>query len=70
MNMRFNEDEEVVKSVKAALVANGGFCPTKADKYPANKCMCQEFRDQIADSNWYGFCHCLLYEKIKTDEDI
>ena len=49
MNMRFNEDEEVVKSVKAALVANGGFCPSKADKYPANKCMCQEFKMQIED---------------------
>ena len=63
MNMRFNEDEEVVKSVKAALVANGGFCPTKADKYPANKCMCQEFRQQISDPSWSGECHCGLYVK-------
>ena len=65
MNMRFNEDEEVVKSVKAALVDNGGFCPTKADKYPANKCMCQEFKMQIEDPNYEGYCSCKLYYKEK-----
>ena len=52
------------------LKKKDGYCPCRIPKTPENKCMCKEFRDQIADPNWYGFCHCLLYEKIKTDEDI
>jgi len=27
--------------------------------------MCKEFRDQIADENFEGYCHCLLYYKEK-----
>ena len=30
-----------------------------------NKCMCKEFREQIADPNFEGFCHCMLYYKSK-----
>ena len=25
--------------------------------------MCKEFRDQMKDPNFEGFCHCLLYYK-------
>ena len=28
-----------------------------------NKCMCKEFREQIADPEFEGFCHCMLYYK-------
>ena len=28
-----------------------------------NKCMCKEFRDQIADPKFKGYCHCMLYYK-------
>ena len=61
---------EEVKEFQATIKSNGGYCPCRLTKSPENKCMCKEFRDQIADPNWYGFCHCLLYEKIKTEEDI
>jgi len=27
--------------------------------------MCKEFRDQIADPDFEGFCHCMLYYKYK-----
>jgi hypothetical protein len=27
--------------------------------------MCQEFRDQIADPEFEGYCHCRLYYKEK-----
>ena len=30
---------------------------------PENKCMCKEFRDQIADPDFEGYCHCMLYYK-------
>ena len=65
-----NSDKEIVKTIREGLKKKDGYCPCRIPKTPENKGMCQEFRDQIADPNWYGFCHCLLYEKIKTDEDI
>ena len=27
------------------------------------KCMCKEFREQIADPDFEGYCHCKLYYK-------
>jgi len=33
--------------------------------FPDNKCMCKEFRDQIADPNFEGYCYCGLYYKSK-----
>ena len=33
------------------------------------KCMCKEFRDQIKDPNFEGYCHCLLYYKSNKKED-
>ena len=27
------------------------------------KCMCKEFREQIADPDFKGYCHCMLYYK-------
>ena len=47
MNMRFNEDENVVNEIKAKLRESGGYCPSKPEKLPQNKCMCQEFKMQI-----------------------
>ena len=28
--------------------------------------MCKEFRDQVADPNYEGYCHCMLYYKEKV----
>ena len=65
MNIRLNENEEVVKTVQAGLKAKDGYCPCRVGKKEENKCMCKEFREQIADPNYEGYCHCMLYYKEK-----
>lgn len=61
--VRLNEDPEVVATVRAGLKAKGGYCPCRLEQTPDTKCMCREFREQIADPNFEGYCHCLLYYK-------
>ena len=63
-----NENAEVVKTVKAGLKAKGGYCPCRMERTEDTKCICKEFREQIADPNFEGYCHCLLYYKHKTEE--
>ena len=65
MAVRLNENKEIVESVKKGLAAKDGYCPCRLQRTPENKCICQEFRDQIADPNYKGYCHCLLYYKEK-----
>ena len=65
MEVKFNPDESVVKTVKEGLERAGGYCPCRRERSPENKCMCKEFRDQIKDPNFEGFCHCMLYYKSK-----
>lgn len=65
MRIKLNDDKAVVKLIQEGLKARGGYCPCRVEKTEDNKCMCKEFRDQIADENFYGFCHCRLYEKVK-----
>ncbi|MBQ8248801.1 MAG: ferredoxin thioredoxin reductase catalytic beta chain [Clostridia bacterium] len=65
MKITLNPDEEIVKTVKAGLEAKGGYCPCRIGKAEEYKCMCKEFRDQIADPEFEGYCHCLLYYKSK-----
>ena len=63
MKIRLNDDAQVVAKVKAGLERTGGYCPCRLQRTEDNKCMCQEFRDQIADPDYHGFCHCMLYYK-------
>lgn len=63
--VRLNEDKSVVEEIRAGLKAKDGFCPCKVGKLPENKCMCEEFRAQIADPEFEGYCHCMLYYKSK-----
>lgn len=65
MKIRFNDDKELVAQVQAGLKARGGYCPCRLEKTPDTKCMCKEFRDQIADPEYEGYCHCYLYYKEK-----
>lgn len=65
MKVRLNEDEKLVRSLREALAARGGYCPCRLEMIDDNKCMCKEFRDQIADPDYEGFCHCRLYYKEK-----
>ncbi len=63
MSVRLNEDKNVVARIREGLKARGGYCPCRVLKTEENKCICQEFRNQIADPNFEGYCHCQLYYK-------
>ena len=65
MKVRFNEDKEIVNAIKEGLKHTGGYCPCRLERVEDNKCMCREFRDQINDPDFEGYCHCLLYYKEK-----
>ena len=65
MKVRLNEDAEVVRMVREGLEARGGYCPCVREVSEDTKCMCREFREQIADPEFEGYCHCMLYYKEK-----
>ncbi|MBO7390454.1 MAG: ferredoxin thioredoxin reductase catalytic beta chain [Clostridia bacterium] len=65
MKVRFNENKEVVDIVKEGLQQSGGYCPCRRERTEDTKCMCREFREQIADPEFEGYCHCMLYYKQK-----
>lgn len=65
MNITLNPDKEIVQIVKEGLERTGEYCPCRRERIPENKCMCEEFKKQIADPNFEGFCHCMLYYKSK-----
>ena len=65
MKVRLNEDAEVVRMVREGLEARGGYCPCVRETSEDTKCMCRQFREQIADPDFEGYCHCLLYYKEK-----
>ena len=65
MGIRLNEDKEIVATIREGLKAKGGYCPCRLQRTEENKCICKEFRDQMADPNFEGYCHCRLYYKFK-----
>ena len=65
MKIIFDEDEKVVAAIREGLKRKDGYCPCKIQRIPENICMCEEFRNQIADPEFEGYCHCKLYYKFK-----
>ena len=65
MKVYFNPDEKITNALRNAVKKKDGYCPCRLDKVEDNYCMCKEFREQIADPNFEGFCHCRLYYKEK-----
>ena len=65
MAVRLNEDKEMVMSIKEGLRRTGGYCPCRLERTEENKCICDEFKAQIADPEFEGYCHCMLYYKSK-----
>lgn len=63
MKITVNQDEAVVKTVREGLKRTVGYCPCRLEQTEDTKCMCKEFKEQIADPNFEGFCHCMLYYK-------
>ncbi|MDD6321034.1 MAG: ferredoxin-thioredoxin reductase catalytic domain-containing protein [Oscillospiraceae bacterium] len=58
-----NEDAELVRIVREGLQRTGGFCPCRLAHTEENRCICAEFRAQLADPDFHGPCHCGLYVK-------
>lgn len=67
MKITLNPNEAVVKAVKEGLKKTGGYCPCRTQRTEEFKCMCKEFKEQIADPGFEGFCHCFLYYKSLED---
>lgn len=65
MKVEFNKNKDVVRVIQEGLKKTGGYCPCKREQVEDNKCMCKEFREQVNDPNFEGFCHCMLYYKKK-----
>ena len=65
MGVRLNENEEIVKTIREGLKMKGGYCPCRMERTEDTKCICREFREQMADPDFEGYCHCLLYYKFK-----
>ena len=63
MAVKLNEDKEVVAVIKEGLKRKNGHCPCRLEISEDTKCMCKEFREQIKDPDFEGFCHCMLYYK-------
>ena len=65
MAVRLNENQEIVDLIRKGLREKNGYCPCRLEIIEDNKCMCKEFRDQIADPDFEGYYHCMLYYKSK-----
>ncbi len=65
MAVTLNKDQEMVAQIRRGLERTGGYCPCRVQRTEENKCICQEFRQQIADPSFEGYCHCMLYYKSK-----
>lgn len=68
MAVSLNKNKEIVKLVQEGLKKTGGYCPCRRERTQENKCMCEEFRKQIADPDFEGYCHCMLYYKSKENK--
>ena len=65
MKISFNTNEKIVSAIREGLAKKGGHCPCRMVQTEDTMCMCKEFRDQIADPDFEGYCHCRLYYKEK-----
>lgn len=65
MNITVNPDTELVQRIREGLKMKDGHCPCKLEMTPDTVCMCTEFKEQIADPEFEGYCHCMLYYKSK-----
>lgn len=63
MKIKLNPDQEIVSTIRKGLKRTGGYCPCRRERTEATKCMCQEFKNPIADLGFEGVCHCMLYYK-------
>lgn len=65
MKITFNDNEKLVASIRQGLLKRELHCPCRVDMTDDTICMCKEFREQVADPDFEGYCHCMLYYKSK-----
>ena len=65
MAVRLNDNKEIVNEIREGLKHTGGNCPCRVERSDETKCICREFKEQIADPDFEGYCHCMLYYKSK-----
>lgn len=58
-----NPDAKTADTVMTGLVRKNGFCPCRLPKNPEFFCPCDEFKAQLRDPGYHGYCHCRLYLK-------
>ena len=63
VKINLDPDQEIVSTIRKGLKRTGGYCPYRRERTEATKCMCQEFKNPIADPGFEGVCHCMLYYK-------
>ena len=61
MSIRLNEDAEIVAMIREGLKQKDGYCPCRFERKEEYKCICEEFKAQMADPEFEGYCHCRLY---------
>ena len=59
-----NPNPEIVKAIREGLARTGGYCPCRRQRTEDTRCICKEFREQMADPDFEGYCHCQLYYKV------
>ena len=67
VKIKLNPDQEIVSTIRKGLKRTGWYCPCRRERTEATKCMCQEFKNPIADPDFEGVCHCMLYYKSLQD---
>lgn len=67
MKVTFNKNQAVVETVREGLKRTGGYCPCRLERTEDTRCICREFREQINDPTFEGYCHCMLYYKSLDD---
>ena len=65
MAVRLNDNKEIVNEIREGLKHTRGYCPCRVERSDETKCICREFKEQIADPDFEGYCHCMLYYKSK-----
>ena len=60
MSIRLNDDAALVERIREGLRQKGGYCPCRLERTEDTKCICKEFREQMADPDFEGYCHCML----------
>ena len=65
MKIKVNPNQEIADMIREGLKQTGGYCTCRLERTEENKCMCEEFKAQIKDPEFEGYCHCMLYYKSK-----